>query len=98
MNTATSQMLIDTMVKPISPKPLIAASNADMPSSTWRNMFSSMTMASSITNPTAMVNAISDRLSRLQPSTEHQPERPTSDSGIAGLGMIVAHTARRTGT
>ncbi len=36
-----------------------------MPSSMWRKMFSSITMASSTTNPTAMVSAISDRLSRL---------------------------------
>ena len=32
-------------------------------------MFSSITMASSTTKPTAMVSAISDRLSRLKPST-----------------------------
>ena len=36
MNTATSEMLMETMVKPISPEPFIAASSAFMPSSTWR--------------------------------------------------------------
>ncbi len=36
MNTATSEMLIDMMVKPISPAPLIDASSGDSPSSRWR--------------------------------------------------------------
>ena len=53
------------MVKPISPAPFSAASIGRMPSSMWRWMFSSITIASSTTNPTAMVKAISDRLSRL---------------------------------
>ena len=65
MNTATSETLIDMMVKPISPAPLSAASQRLQPSSMWRVMFSSITIASSTTKPTAMVSAISDRLSRL---------------------------------
>ena len=65
MNTAMSERLIDTIVKPISPAPLIAASIGLSPSSIWRSMFSSMTIASSTTKPTAIVSAISDRLSRL---------------------------------
>ena len=36
MNTATSDRLIETMVKPISPAPLMAASSGDMPSSMCR--------------------------------------------------------------
>ncbi len=36
MNTATSEMLIDMMVKPISPAPLTAASLGESPSSRWR--------------------------------------------------------------
>ena len=36
MNTAISDALIETMVKPISPAPLMAASTGAMPSSTWR--------------------------------------------------------------
>ena len=65
ISTATSEMLIETMVKPISPAPLKAAAIGFSPSSMWRVMFSSITMASSTTKPTAMVSAISDRLSRL---------------------------------
>ncbi len=36
MNTAISEKLIETMVKPISPAPFSAASIGAMPSSTWR--------------------------------------------------------------
>ncbi len=65
ISTATSETEIEMMVKPISLEPLSAASNGFSPSSMWRVMFSSITIASSTTKPTAMVNAISDRLSRL---------------------------------
>ena len=63
MNTATSERVIERMVKPISPLPLSAASNGVMPSSTCRTMFSSMTMASSTTRPTDRVSASSEMLS-----------------------------------
>ncbi len=59
MNTAISEKVIDTMVKPISREPLSAASNGRMPPSMWRTMFSSMTMASSTTKPTESVSASS---------------------------------------
>ena len=36
MNTATSDTEMETMVKPISPAPFIAASIGRMPSSMWR--------------------------------------------------------------
>jgi hypothetical protein len=45
--------------------PRRAASRAGMPASTWREMFSSTTTASSTTKPVAIVRAISDRLSML---------------------------------
>ncbi len=65
ISTAISERLIERMVKPISPAPLKAAARGFSPSSICRVMFSSITMASSTTKPTAMVSAISDRLSRL---------------------------------
>ena len=65
MNTATSESVIEMIVKPISREPSSAASNGRLPISMWRTMFSSMTMASSTTKPTDSVSAISDRLSRL---------------------------------
>ena len=36
MNTATSDRLMEMMVKPISPAPLKAASLGDIPASMWR--------------------------------------------------------------
>ena len=65
ISTAISETEIETMVKPISLAPFSAAANGFAPSSTWRVMFSSITIASSTTKPTAIVSAISDRLSRL---------------------------------
>ena len=62
MNTATSEIVIETMVKPISRAPLNAACSGVSPFSVWRTMFSIMTMASSTTKPTAMVSAIRVRL------------------------------------
>ena len=53
------------------------------------------TIASSTTKPVAMVSAISDRLSRLKPSWYMIASAPTSDSGTARLGMMVAGTLRR---
>ncbi len=62
-NTAISDRLIDTTVKPISREPRSAASSAPMPRSMWRMMFSSTTMASSTTKPVTTVSAMSERLS-----------------------------------
>ena len=62
ISTAISDRVSDTSVKPISEAPRRAASSGDAPRSRWRAMFSSMTMASSITKPVAMVSAISVRL------------------------------------
>ena len=65
MNTAISDVLIETTVKPISAAPFSAACIGCMPCSRYRVMFSITTMASSTTNPVEMVSAISDRLSML---------------------------------
>ena len=65
MKTAMSERLIESTVKPISREPCSVASSGLIPSSRWRVMFSSTTIASSTTKPVEMVSAISDRLSRL---------------------------------
>jgi len=65
MNTAASDKVMETMVKPISREPASAARSGSSPISRWRKMFSSITMASSTTNPTDKIKAIIDRLSRL---------------------------------
>jgi hypothetical protein len=63
MNTAASEMVMDRMVNEISLDPSKAACSTGLPISRWRTMFSSMTMASSTTKPTARMSAMSDRLS-----------------------------------
>ncbi len=58
-------------------------------------MFSTTTMASSTTKPTEMVSAISERLSRLKPSTYIAAQEPSSASGTVMLGISVAQALRR---
>ena len=65
MNTAVSEIVIEMIVKPTSAAPSTAACIGGFPISMCRTMFSSMTIASSTTKPTASVSAISDKLSRL---------------------------------
>ena len=65
INTAASDSVMETMVKPISLEPVSAAASGFLPISICRKIFSSMTMASSTTKPTDKISAIMDRLSRL---------------------------------
>jgi hypothetical protein len=95
MNTATSEMVIESTVKVISRLPRIAASSTDSPRSMWRTMFSSTTIASSTTKPTASVSAMSDMLSRLYPSRYMTAKVATMDIGSARLGIAVARRFRR---
>jgi hypothetical protein len=68
MKTAIKEMLIDITVNPISFAPFSAACIGVSPCSRCRVMFSITTIASSTTNPVAMVSAISERLSTLYPN------------------------------
>ncbi len=83
------------MVKPICCEPFSAACIGVSPCSSRREMFSTTTIASSMTNPVAMVSAISDRLLRLKSARYITPKVPISDSGTATLGISVAATLRR---
>src|SRR3977135_2138071 len=58
-------------------------------------MFSSMTIASSTTNPTAMVNAIKDKLSKLKLRTYIIATVPSSARGTVTPGMMVAQALRK---
>src|SRR5271166_5618926 len=58
-------------------------------------MFSSITIASSTTKPTAMVSAISDRLSRLYSIRYITAKVQISATGTVTDGMMVAQTLRR---
>ena len=95
MNTATSDRLIDSTVKPTSRAPSSAASMRSMPASIWRAVFSSTTMASSTTKPVATVSAIRLRLFSEKPSRYITPKVPSSDTTVATAGMMVARTLRR---
>ena len=96
MNTAASDSVIDTIVKPISLRAVERRGAArSLPISMCRAMFSSITIASSTTKPTDSVSAISDRLSMLKPSAYMTANVPTIDIGSASDGMIVADTLRR---
>src|ERR1039458_5166410 len=95
MKTAMSETLIDRTVKPISSAPFRAACIGFMPCSRWRVMFSITTMASSTTNPVAMVSAISERLSRVYPIRYMAPNVAMMDTGTDTLGMNVDQALRR---
>ncbi len=95
ISTAMSEMVSETSVKPISLAPSSAASNGVWPSSRWRAMFSTITIASSTTKPVAMVSAISVRLLIEKPARYITPKVPMSDSGTTTLGMSVAGMLRR---
>ncbi len=95
ISTAISEMVSDTMVKPICAEPFSAAASGFSPCSRYRAMFSIMTIASSTTKPEAMVKAISDRLLMLNPSRYIAPKVPTSERGTDRLGIRVARRLRR---
>ncbi len=95
ISTATSEKVSDIRVKPISPAPLSAACIGVSPISRCRATFSSMTMASSTTKPVAMVSAIRVRLLTEKSIRYMKAKVPTSDSGTAMLGMMVAGMLRR---
>ena len=95
MNTAESESIIDNTVKPTSSAPSSDAWRGDFPISRCRTMFSSITIASSTTNPTANVNAINDKLSMLKSSAYITEKVPMMAIGSVRLGMTVATALRR---
>ena len=60
-----------------------------------RAMFSTTTIASSTTNPVATVNAISDKLSRLNPAMYITPSVPGSETITATAGISGARQLLR---
>ena len=95
MKTAISDSVIDMIVKPISRDPFSAASNGRMPPSTWRTIFSSITMASSTTNPMHSVSASSVMLLIEKSSAYMTANVPTIEIGTASPGIRVADSLRR---
>ena len=95
MNTATSDKLIDSTVKLTSRAPCMAALSGVMPSSMCREIFSSITTASSTTNPAPTVMAISEMLFRLKPAKYITPKVPTNEIATAALGIRAALKLRK---
>src|SRR5262249_6932560 len=95
MKTAISENVIETMVNPTSREPLSAASNGFMPLSMWRTMFSSMTIASSTTNPTDRVNAMSVRLLIEKVNAYIAAQLAISKMGTDKEGRMVPAAERR---
>jgi hypothetical protein len=95
VKTAIREMEIERMVKLISPAPASAASKGSIPASIFCQITSTMTIASSTTNPTAIESAIRERLSRLNPSGSITAAVASKAIGITTLGMTVARTLRR---
>ena len=81
--------------KPISREPLKAASRADSPCSTWRKMFSSMTMASSTTSPIASTSDSSVRVLIEKPKPYITAKAPISDTGMVTSGISTPRIERR---
>ena len=95
MNTAASERVIETMVKPISLEPCSAATSGVSPFSMCRTIFSSMTMASSTTNPMERISAIIEMLFMLKFSRYITENVPTTEKGSAMAGIMVAEKLRR---
>ena len=66
------------------------ASRGDIPWASQRSTFSTTTMASSTTMPIASTSPNSERLLSEKPSIAMTANVPTSETGTATIGMIVA--------
>jgi hypothetical protein len=88
-------IVMATIAKAISREPFSAASRGFIPASTCRLMFSSITIASSTTSPTA--STIASRVSVLieKPNAHISVKAPTSETGMVTSGTRVALKLRR---
>ena len=95
VKAATSEMLIESTVKPIWRAPSMVARSGVMPFSRLRKTFSITTMASSTTKPTDTASAISEMLSIEKPATHIAAQVPASASGTVTPAAMVAAARRR---
>ena len=94
-NTAASVIVMATTAKPISLTPLSAAWNGVKPSSMWRKMFSSTTIASSTTSPIASTRASSVSVVIVKPASAITEKAPIRLTGIVTSGITEARRWRR---
>ena len=93
--TAASVMVIEITGPTISRAPFNEAWTGGMPSSRWRWMFSTTTMASSTTRPIASTIASSVRRLKEKPAISISVQTPISDSGIVITGITTLRSEAR---
>jgi hypothetical protein len=86
-NTAASVIVMATTGPVISLMPTKAAWGGVRPSSMWRWMFSTTTMASSTTRPIASTIASNERRLIEYPIRNRKKHTPISDSGMVTIGI-----------
>ena len=90
-NTADSTMTMPTRAEVISSMLFCVASTGPRPSSSiTRSTFSTTTMASSTSRPMASTSANMVSVLMEKPATASTPKVPSSTTGMAITGMIVA--------
>ncbi len=94
-NTAHRVSAMAISAPPTSSMVRRAASGGAYPKRRLRSTFSTTTMASSTTIPTASTSPNSDRLLSEKPKAAKTAKVPTSDTGIAAIGMIEARQVCR---
>ena len=94
-NTEQSTRAIAITGPATSPIARRAASRAGNPPANQRSTFSTTTIASSTTIPMASTRPNSERLLREKPNSRIAANVPTSDTGTATIGMIVARQSWR---
>ena len=95
MNTAHSTSEIAISALPTSSMLLIAASRGRKPASILRSMFSTTTIASSTTMPTASTSPNRVRLFSVNPNIAITKNVPISEIGIATSGINAARQVCR---
>jgi hypothetical protein len=94
-NTAQRVSAMDTSAPPTSSIVRCAASVGDMPARMLRSTFSTTTIASSTTMPTASTRPNSDRLFSDIPSAYRTAKVPTNETGMAMTGISEARQVCR---
>src|ERR1700704_6041339 len=89
-NTAQSTSAIEISAVPTSSMVLYEASCGESPAAMLRSTFSTTTIASSTTMPIASTRPNSDRLLSEKPNRPITKKVPTSEIGIATIGMTAA--------
>ena len=95
MNTAARVVVVARTAKKTCSVPKTAAARAPIPSDRRRTMFSRTTMASSTTIPVARTSASKVMMFIENPTSQIAASVPTSDTGMARIGISVARASRR---